>query len=295
MAAVGTVDGLAVLDFSGTLSLGAARFAAPARLSDELRRSGLADLGIASPEAFWDALVNPTWDRGSTTTEGYVTVLATAAVAHLRERGTAVDGATVRSIVQRFADRYFAASTIDDAWRPWLHRLVDLPRTAVVVATDHYAEATAHIVGQLAHLDVDAVTVRPDTPGSNADPPAGPSDAPGLERAVLVANSADIGHHKQSSAFWSPVVDVLGTRDRVAVIDDFGANEAEADAYAHDARVQRRRQATTSLLADVFDAEVTTCPFFIAGEDDAGAAVGHAADAAVAALSTPDGGARRLP
>ncbi|HSJ45223.1 MAG TPA: hypothetical protein VK923_11135 [Euzebyales bacterium] len=295
MATVGAADGLAVLDFSGTLSLGAARFAAQARLSDELRRSGLANLGIASPEVFWDALVVPTWSRGSTTTEGYVTVLSAAAVTHLREGDTAVDDATVRNAVQRFADRYFAASTIDDAWRPCLHRLVDLPRTAVVVATDHYAEATAHIVGQLAHLDVDAVAVRPDTPGSHADPPARPSDAPSQERAVLVANSADVGCHKRSSAFWSPVVDIVGTRDRVAVIDDFGANEAEADAYAHDARVQRRRQATTSLLADVFDAEVTTCPFVIAGEDDAGAVVRLAADAAVGALSPPDGRARRLP
>lgn len=294
MATVGAVDGLAVLDFSGTLSLGAARFAAPWRLSDELRRSGLADLGIASPEVFWDALVNPTWDRGSTTTEGYVTVLSTAAVAHLRKRDTAVDDAAVRTAVQRFADRYFAASTIEDAWRPWLHRLVDLLRTAVVVATDHYAEATAHIVGQLADLDVNAVAVRPDTPGSHTEPPAPSSDAPGHERAVLVANSADIGCHKQSSAFWHPVADIVGTLDRVVVIDDFGANEAEADAYADDTRVQRRRQATTSLLAEVFDAEVTACQFVIAGDDDAGA-VGHAAGAAVDALSPRDSGARRLP
>jgi len=275
VAAVGAVDSLAVLDFSGTLSLGGARFAAPTRLSGELRRSGLADLGIASPEVFWDTLVNPTWHRGSTTTDGYATVLSAATAEHLRDRDGDVDDAAMRAAVQRFADRYFAASTIEDAWRPWLHRLADLPHTAVVVATDHYAEATVHIVGELVRLGVDAIALR-------ADPPA-------RHRAVLVANSADIGCHKQDPAFWDPVVDAVGAVDRVAVVDDFGANEDEADAYAHDARVRHRRRATTSLLMDVFDADVTTCAFVVAAGDDAGAAIGDAASGAVDALSPRNG------
>lgn len=281
MAAVTGVDGLAVLDFSGTLSLGAARFATAERLAGELRRSGLADLGIASPEAFWEVLVNPTWDRGSTTPDGYVTVLSAAAATHLRDRGADVDDTVVRTAVQRFADAYLAASRIDDAWRPWLHRLADVGHVAVVVATDHYAEATAHIVAELERLDVRAAPVDGDTSVTGA--------------VVLVANSADIGWHKRDAAFWDPVVDAVGTVGRVAVADDFGANEAEGDAYAQDARVQRRRRATAALLADVFDAEVSTCPFVVADGHDVGAVVRDVAGALVVALSPRDGGRGRLP
>ena len=60
-----------VLDYSGTLSIGAVLFSTPERLAEALRQSGLANLGVTTPAAFWDQIVNPTWEKGSTTSAGY--------------------------------------------------------------------------------------------------------------------------------------------------------------------------------------------------------------------------------
>lgn len=263
---------LAVLDFSGTLSPGAARFGAAARLDDELVRSGLADLGIATPDVFWDALVNPTWQRGSTTTDGYVTVLTDAAVAYLTDRGAATDRGAVRAAVTRFAHGYFAASTIAAPWWPWLRRVAGLPAVTVIIATDHYADATQRVLDQLRAADLPAAGVRRARPGTS----------------VLVANSADVGHHKDTRAFWQAVAAAVGDVRRVVVIDDFGANEPGADAYAADGDVVRRRRATTAVLTDVFRADVTAYPFVVSEDDDLAAAIDRVGALAVAALSRSD-------
>lgn len=268
MADVAPAAGLAVVDFSGTLSLGAVEFATPGRLGVELRRSGLAELGIATPEVFWDALVNPTWEPGSTTGIGYVDVLTDAAVGHLAGRRD-IDRATLRAAVQRFADGYFAASTIMPAWWPWLRRLWELPATAVVVATDHYAEATDRVAEQIVATGL----------------PAAPLEAAEARTAILVANSADIGHHKRSRPFWDAVAAVVGRVGCVAAIDDFGANEPGADAYADRELVEQRRRAVTTLLAGVFEAPVVICPFAVPDDGDPTPAVDRAGGRAVAALS----------
>lgn len=267
--------GLAVLDFSGTLSPDAAGFAADTRIADELRRSGLAALGFAEPADFWEVLVNPTWERGSTTGDGYVTVLTDAAVAHLAERRGSVDRAAVARAVRRFADRYLAASTIAPPWHHWLRRLDARSDVRMVVATDHYAEATDRIVSELAAA---GVTASPIAAGSVGD---------GGTTATLVANSADLGHHKQDRPFWRVVAHVVGPVERIAVADDFGAAESGADAYAQDDRVDRRRAATTALLDAVFDAEVTAVPCALADAADA-TAVDRAGRAVLAALTEPD-------
>jgi predicted nucleic acid-binding protein len=264
---------LAVLDFSGTLSPGAAGFAADSRIADELRHSGLAELGFAAPTDFWEVLVNPTWERGSTTRDGYVTVLADAAVAHLAARG-GVDHAAVARAVRRFADRYLAASTIAHPWHRWLRRLDTLGDVRVVVATDHYAEATGRIVDELAAAGVTAS-------------PVGAPDGDRGATATLVANSADLGHHKQDRPFWEIVARTVGRVERAAVVDDFGAAEPGADAYANDDRVDRRRAATTGLLAAVFDAAVTTVPCAPADAADA-ATVDRAGRTVLEALRAPD-------
>lgn len=251
-----------VLDFSGTLSVAAARFAAPERLTGELERSGLAALGIDTVDVFWERLVNPTWERGSTTSAGYVTVLTAAAVELLRERGEHVEPAAVGACVERFADRYFASSTIAAPWMPWLRQIVGVPGAHVVVATDHYREASGHIVSQLARHGLSARAVT-DPIGARED-------------RVLVATSADIGHHKADRGFWDPVVQTVGAVDAVVVIDDFGANEQQADAYAAQRQVAHRQRAMTELLSVRFGAPVTTVPFVL--DDDGDADLGRRVD-----------------
>lgn len=275
--------GLVAMDFSGTLSPGAARFAAGDRVADELRRSGLAELGVADPATFWDALVNPTWERGSTTRAGYVRVLTDAAVAHLRSgEGGRVDPVEVEQAVRRFAARYLAASVIAPAWRPWLRRLASRASIAVVVATDHYAEATRRILDELAVADVPAAAL----PGGHGHVDA--AATPTLDRgAVLVANSADVGHHKRSRPFWERVADAVGPVARVAVVDDFGAAEPGADAYADRERIAERRAATVALLAAVVAPDVTAIRF-APPDGDPGPAIDRAGAALLAAVTDPD-------
>ena len=66
---------LVIFDYSGTLSLESTLFARPDFLMKQLKESGLANLGIESPETFWGEIVNPTWQRGSTTSVGYKKVI----------------------------------------------------------------------------------------------------------------------------------------------------------------------------------------------------------------------------
>ncbi|HEX6255934.1 MAG TPA: hypothetical protein VFZ70_09005 [Euzebyales bacterium] len=265
---------LAVLDFSGTLSPGAAGFAADDRIAAELRRSGLAALGFADPADFWHVLVNPTWERGSTSRIGYVTVLTDAAAAHLGRRGDGVDRVAIARAVRRFADRYLTASAIAHPWHRWLRQLDALTDVRVVVATDHYAEATDRIVDELSAAGVTASSI-----AATAHDDGGTT--------TLVANSADLGHHKQDRHFWEIVARTVGPVCRLAVADDFGAAEPGADAYAQDERVGQRRATTTALLAAVFDADVTTVRCAPTDAADA-TTVDRAGRALLAALTEPD-------
>lgn len=233
---------LAVFDFSGTLTIDAPRFAQPDTLIDALRRSRLADLGVDTPRVFWDAVVHPTWHEGSTTGRGYAAVLTDAIAALAAQQRRPVSRDRIHRCAQDFTRRYLAASTVADEWGPWLRALVDRGAT-VVVATDHYADATPHIAAELSRLGVPAAGIRDVT----AQPSA----------TVRIANSADVGSHKSSRRFWVAVqhalVDDVG---RLRIVDDFGANEHADDRYADPPAVDRRRQTTIALLADVFAAEV---------------------------------------
>jgi hypothetical protein len=270
---------LVVLDFSGTLSLDATAFAASDRIAVELRRSGLWDLGIDDPELFWQQLITPTWQEGSTTDRGYVAVMAAAASQALRARGRDAAPDAVRRRVQAFADRYFACSTIAPQWAGCLRALAGRDDAATVVATDHYAEATDHIVAELARLGVDGVPVDALTGGASG--------------AVVVANSADLGCHKASADYWRAVRRALApvTVARVAVVDDFGANESPSDAYADTARVHRRRAATNEVLTAVFGVVPDIHPFVLPGPaasgDDLGALVARAERFTMNVLSRP--------
>lgn len=77
---------LVMLDFSGTLSIETVRFGQPENLECALLDSGLWALGVDSLKIFWEEIVSPTWERGSTTQIGYVQLLIDA-VTRL-DRGT---------------------------------------------------------------------------------------------------------------------------------------------------------------------------------------------------------------
>ena len=266
-----------VLDFSGTLSVAGSRFAGAQHLADRLRDSGLWELGIDSPRLFWERLVNPTWQRGSTTSDGYAAVLAGAAAGVLHERGRDVPPATIERAAAAFAGHYFAHSAIAPQWRDWLRRLHDLDGVALVIATDHYAEATAHITAELATLGIDGAPVAHSRP---------------VHDRVLIANSADLGHHKTSAEFWVPVRDALGADHgtRLVLIDDFGATAADNAGYAERARIRRRSRATRAALQEVFGTPPHVVAFVIppgASEDDLAGMVRTAERSTMTVLSDP--------
>jgi hypothetical protein len=242
---------LVVLDFSGTLCLAAPRFAEPKTLERELRSSGLAALGV-TPAVFWTELVNPTWTEGSTTGIGYHRLLTARIQEFLAARGAPAEREAIAPAVSRFSDRYFRSFHVDPLWRGFLQTCIRRPGPAAVVATDHYAEATEAIVGSLADLEIPARSLGGVIP-------------PSPERTVGVANSADLGAPKSSREFWLAVRRSLGNRDRTGVflVDDFGCNEPEGDAYGEREKVERRRLETEERLRDVFGAPVTSFPFLL--------------------------------
>jgi putative lipoic acid-binding regulatory protein len=252
---------LVVFDYSGTLSLAAVAFGRPDRLREQLDASGLAALGIASPGVFWDEVVGPTWTEGSTTPVGYRGVMAR----RIRERcgvrpGDPADD-RIRDAVSRFVGAYLGQSRIDLRWQPLLNALTSNPDVQLLVATDHYAEATDYIVGYLRDGGLTARAIR--------DEP----EAPAAPARILVANSADLGAPKASRAFWEQSRRLLPARmDRVILIDDFGFNEQAGDSYGARQKVAERMAKTAFLLEEVFDGAVEVVPFMIEPGLPAGAA-----------------------
>lgn len=242
-----------VLDYSGTLSLGAVQFGRTESLIEALKRSGLWDLGVSSPEIFWDEIVNPTWQEGSTTGVTYKHLLAKR-LRQIREISPSAPEASTASIehsAANFVDRYFERSSIAPEWADVLHTLVALPEGVVVIATDHYAEATGHIAAQLRRFDLDGLPALQAT-GSPLD-------------KVLIANSADFGCHKSSLEFWEKFREAaaLDELSQIVIIDDFGFNEQTGDSYAGREKVTARMNDTIALLKDVFKAQIHVFPFFL--------------------------------
>jgi hypothetical protein len=242
---------LVIFDYSGTLSLEAPRFGRPANLVRALAESGLFSLGVTTPEIFWEDIVGPTWIEGSTTAIGYKRVMA--------ERIAALDlapgatGAEITAAASRFVDRYLDHSRIDPHWRPLLEKLTGYPGAAVVIATDHYAEATETIIRYLHSWDISA---------RKAKEGAGENRRLSL---FSVANSADIGFWKADRRFWEVLKSrfSLETVRSVLIIDDFGFNEDQGDSYGEWARIEARQEKTFTVLGEVFQAGVEVIPFFL--------------------------------
>jgi hypothetical protein len=289
---------LIILDYSGTLSLEAPLFARPESLLSALGESGLAALGVTSPEIFWERIVNPTWIEGSTTQVGYKRVMA--------ERiASLTPGASAGEIVAAascFVDQYIDHSRIDPHWRPLLVRLSENQSIDVIIATDHYAEATGKIIDELGAWGIPAVKIGtashcspenglsaplsstpavargPTHPHSSrnraADTPIPQENeirtAQQRHRPFFIANSADIGSWKADTGFWETLKAQVPTDmvKRLLVIDDFGFNEAVGDGYGGEpAKIAGRREKTRATLCKVIPVEAEIVSFFLEGEN----------------------------
>ncbi len=256
-------DTLLLFDYSGTLSLEMPRFARPASLRRALAESGLAALGVATPAQFWEGIVNPTWVEGSTTQAGYGRVMAERILVLGMAQGAS--SGEVAAAAARFVARYLETARIAPGWRPLLARLSERQDIGVIIATDHYAEATGMIIAALETWGIPAEPV-----GEACAPPRG-GGAP-VRRPVIVANSADLGSWKTDRAFWEALRARLPAERvrRLLLVDDFGANETAGDGYGGEpARIAARQEQTRATLRKVFRANVEIIPFALA-EDQAG-------------------------
>jgi len=243
---------LIIFDFSGTLSLRSVEFGKSENLLPVLESSGLVKLGVASEAFFWDEIVYPTWVEGSTTGRGYLGVL----VDRIRDLELyALDDPhpdkTIQAAVSYLLDRYFDQCRIDLRWRTLLQDLNEDPAVQVVVATDHYAEATPMISGRLKDWHIDAVTLS--------------QVVPGTRNPFIIANSSDMGCHKADIRFWQLISDKLSLAGpyRVLLIDDFGGNEDSSDPYGNPERVLIRRKETDRVLRNVFGDRVEIHSFIV--------------------------------
>lgn len=273
---------LVIIDYCGTLSLEASRFGRPENLVRVLEKSGLAALGVSTPEAFWGNIVNPSWIEGSTTTIGYAQVMAE----RIASLCLAPDAPTseIEAATSRFVAMYLAASRIDPHWQPILARLSEHPAVITVVATDHYAEATGKITG---YLDSWGIPAR--KTGNGEEFPAPPSSGetvaqlqnriPDSQRfpRFFVANSADLRVWKENRRFWEILKSQLPLASvrRILLIDDFGFNEVPGDSYGERAKVLARQEKTITNLKETFQSAVEAAPFDLPendwGSEEAGA------------------------
>jgi len=255
---------LVIFDYSGTLSLEAPRFARPANLLSALVESGLARLGIATPETFWGEIVDPTWTEASTTSIGYKHIMAERIEALGLAPGVA--GAEIAAISSRFVDLYLAHSRIDPLWRPLLENLAGNPGAYVVIATDHYAEATETIIRYLRSWNLPARKAGEKGEGTAPDSSV---KNQGLSPPLFIANSADIGFWKADRRFWETIqlqLAITAIRS-ILIIDDFGFNKEQGDGYGERAQIGARQKETTASLQEIFQASLTVIPFFLISGD----------------------------
>jgi hypothetical protein len=268
---------LVIIDYCGTLSLEAPRFGRPENIIRTLETSGLAALGISTPEAFWREIVNPTWVEGGTTSIGYARVMAERIASLCLAPDASIS--EIEAATSRFVAMYLDASQIDPRWRPILSRLSGHPDAATVVATDHYAEATEKIAGYLESWGIRAQQI-----AGGEGPPSPLQRSPGVQRErnfqksprFFIANSADLGVWKEDPRFWEilrsqlPPASIQG----ILLIDDFGFNEAPGDSYGERDKVLARQEKTIANLTETFQAAVEVAPFALTGEDGGGGGAG---------------------
>jgi hypothetical protein len=243
---------LVIFDYSGTLSVGAVRFSRAENLLKQFDLTGLSQIGIRNVDVFWKQIVNPTWLEGSTTLIGYKKLMYRRIKETISVSSPGYNDNQIEMTVSRFVDNYLMSSKIEPHWGPLLRKIAHLDSVRVIIATDHYAEATDMIVKNLEQLDIPAIT---------------PKDilADDRTKAFIVANSANLGTHKDGRAFWDSLKHHfnLGRISALLVIDDFGANEGKKDSYGERGKVDLRRQRTIALLEGVFSVPVKVATFHV--------------------------------
>lgn len=238
---------LVILDYSGTLSFRSVLFSTPPRLFAELERCGLKRLGVSTCEIFWENVVNPTWQEGSTTGVGYKEVMKKV----LRETFH-LDASVVSPAAESFVDAYMAESKIDLIWKPVLEKLNSSPGMKTVIASDHYAEATDAIIASFSDMGIKVAALR--DPGR-----------PIRDASFIAANSADLGYHKADPRFWEAVKTrfLPEKTEGVLIVDDFGANEQAGNSYAEREKVYQRIQDTERALKQIFQVGIEIVPFLL--------------------------------
>lgn len=233
--------------------MGAVLFGEDETLVRELKRSGLWQIGLNSLEMFWKDVIAPTWQQGGTTAIGYKNLLTArlSTIYHSSQKDIA-------RCVAVFADRYFNSSSIHPAWIPLLHDLASQPGTLVIIATDHYAEATCQILNQLEESGIPGVSASQVGHKFEGD-------------SIIVANSADLGYLKSTPEFWQSVRESLALEalSQILVIDDFGGNESMQDSYADAEKITAREHSTSKVLSEVFNCPVQTFPFLLQNKNSA--------------------------
>lgn len=242
---------LVIFDYSGTLSLEATAYGSEDNILRQLEKTGLKDLGIDTPKIFWDNIVNPTWQTGSTTPVGYKQVMQARIKELTTNRSVPIDETLISGAVGRFVDDYFKHSLIDFRWQQILNQLACAPAVRTVIATDHYAEATRTIVSALSRWDIKTISVKQSETIAASENP------------FVVANSSDIGAHKSERQYWITVKAALQPAQfhHILLIDDFGLNEQAEDLYGTRQAANERKKAIILLLQDIFSVDIVAIPF----------------------------------
>ena len=233
-----TVSIIIALDYSGTLSAGAVAFGRAERLLSALSHSGLADFGIDTPERYWQGVVVPSWLTASVTRYPFARTIVDQ-VAALAPATAKPPADALNAAADRFVAAYLSASGISPPWQPVLRRLCRLNNARVVVATDHYCDATGAIIDHLAAMGLSAAAIE---------------DSANRQCDVCVANSADLGCHKITPEYWQRVSSLSAPEaETVVLVDDFGGAESDVAGYAAASAVSHRRRRTREALGTVKD------------------------------------------
>jgi len=251
-----SLNTLIIFDYSGTLSRHAPLFSRPDNLQRHLENSGLKDVGIESPSIFWEQLVNPTWEEGSTTSAGYKQIMEKQIRTLLSDTMAMISSDRISKAVSSFVDSYFRHSNIDRKWTSVLQTLYRNHSIITIIATDHYAEATGFIIKFLRTFRIRAITANEALLRHGQHP-------------FVVANSADMGVHKTDPRFWEILKSRLNLENiqRILIVDDFGYHEQQGDRYADRQKVAIRKNETVRVLKSVFRVDIEVIPFMMRGGD----------------------------
>ncbi|MFQ3621441.1 MAG: hypothetical protein SNJ78_10930, partial [Spirochaetales bacterium] len=176
---------------------------------------------------------------------------------------------------------YFAASRIDPHWKPLFLDKALLNRYTYLIATDHYAECTPHLVRTFHRWGISARPILSEASGSEGGrSKVEPSRAiktmksgreigqAASQKIVWIANSADLGAFKAEERFWQQVNRYLPllSFQKVWVIDDFGYNESKHDPYADPEKVRKRTEALQNIVSSLrgnSPESINLLPFFL--------------------------------